>query len=169
MPVVSVSTDLPLPAERACELAARPALFAFVVRPFLRVGGLPERFPEPPAAAPDAPAAAEAAAPPAAAALARSGEAVGGRLWWLGVVPAWTHRLRVVSATATELRTEEGGGPVRRWAHTLVFEPRGASACRYTDRVELDAGLLTPLVWCFAQLLFRWRQARWRALARVIA
>jgi len=146
------STDLPLPAERACELAQRPALFAFVVRPVLRVTGLPERF---------APAEEEAV---------RSGaRQLTARLWWFGAIPGWRHRLRVVEATATELRTREGGGPVRAWNHTLTFEPRGAAACRYTDVVELDAGPLTPLVWCFAQLLFRWRQARWRQLARVIA
>lgn len=146
------STDLPLPAERACELAQNPALFAFVVRPFLRVTGLPETF-----------------APADEAAIRSGAEQLTGRLWWFGVVPAWRHRLRVVSATATELRTREGGGPVRTWNHTLTFEPRGEDACRYTDAVEVDAGPLTPLVSCFARLLFRWRQARWRQLARVIA
>jgi hypothetical protein len=146
------STDLPLAAERACELAQNPALFAFVVRPFLRVTGLPERF------------------APAEEAAVRSGEQeLAARLWWFGLLPGWRHRLRVVEATATELRTREGGGPVRAWNHTLTFEPTGDGACRYTDTVELDAGPLTPLVWCFAQGLFRWRQARWRQLARVIA
>lgn len=146
------STDLPLAAERACELAQNPAMFAFVVRPVLRVSGLPETF---------APAEEEAV---------RSGEReLTARLWWLGVLPGWRHRLRVVAATATELRTRERGGPVRAWNHTLTFEPTGERSCRYTDTVELDAGPLTPLVWCFAQGLFRWRQARWRQLARVIA
>lgn len=146
------STDLPLSAERACELAQNPALFAFVVRPLLRVTGLPERF------------------TPAEEEAVRSGASeLTARLWWLGVLPGWRHRLRVVEATATELRTRERGGPVRAWNHTLTFEPTGERSCRYTDTVELDAGPLTPLVWCFAQGLFRWRQVRWRQLARVVA
>ena len=36
----------------------------------------------------------------------------------------------------------------------------------YRDRVDLAAGVLTPVVWAFAHLFYRWRQARWRALAR---
>lgn len=148
MAIVRVSTDLPLAAQRACALAQKTELFLFVVRPLLRVTGLPASF------------------DPAAT---RPGTELEGRLWLLGVVPAWRHRLRIVELGETVLRTEEGGGPVRTWNHTLAFEPRGGEACRYTDRVEVRAGVATPLAWGVAQLLFRWRQARWRALARAIA
>lgn len=148
MATVRISTDLPLAAEAACELAQKPALFAFVVRPVFRVSGLPdERF-------------ARAAAP---------GDELSARLWWLGLLPAWRHHLRIVSIAPHELFTNERGGLLRSWNHRLTFEPRGDDACRYTDEVTLDAGPLTPLVQLFAQALFRWRQARWRALARVIA
>lgn len=148
MATVRVSTDLPLAAERACALARKPALFAFVVRPVFRVSGLPAgEF-------------ARAAAP---------GDELSARLWWLGVVPAWRHHLRIVALEPRELFTNERGGLLRSWNHRLSFEPRGDSACRYTDEVTLDAGPATPLAWLFAQALFRWRQARWRALARVIA
>ena len=36
---------------------------------------------------------------------------------------------------------------------------------RYTDQVDIDAGVLTILVWAWANLLYRWRQHRWRQLA----
>ncbi|MBN8607821.1 MAG: hypothetical protein J0L81_12970 [Caulobacterales bacterium] len=36
----------------------------------------------------------------------------------------------------------------------------------YRDRVRVEAGLLTPGVWMFAALFFRWRQMRWRALVK---
>lgn len=148
MAVVRVSTDLPLAAERACELARKPALFSFVVRPVLRIGGLPSGE---------------------AAATFGPGDELSGRLWWFGVLPGWRHTLRIVTLDPQELFTNERGGLVRTWNHRLTFEPRGAAACRYTDEITLDAGPLTPAVWLFAQLMFRWRQARWRALARVLA
>jgi len=146
MAVVRLSTDLPLAAERACALAQKPALFQFVVRPVFRVTGLP--------------ASGFAAAP---------GSELSARLWWLGMLPAWRHHLRIVALDPREISTREHGGIVRIWNHRLTFEPRGEHACRYTDEVTLDAGAATPLVWLFAQALFRWRQARWRALARVLA
>ncbi len=35
----------------------------------------------------------------------------------------------------------------------------------YRDRVEIDAGLLTPVVAALARVFYRHRQGRWRALA----
>lgn len=134
------------PLSRPCALAQKPALFAYAVHPLLRATGLPDRFDG-----------------------AGVGTELSARIWWLGVIPSWRHRLRVTAIEATELRTTERGGPLRRWDHTLTFEPRGPRACRYTDTIELDAGLATPIAWCRAQLLFRWRQRRWRQLARVLA
>lgn len=147
MAVVRISTDLPLAAEAACALARKPELFLFVVRPVFRATGLPRGD----------------------FAAAAPGLELSARLWWLGVLPAWRHHLRVVAIEPRELRTQERGGVVKRWDHRLTFEPRGERACRYTDEVTLDAGPATPLVRLFAAALFRWRQARWRALARVIA
>lgn len=52
---------------------------------------------------------------------------------------------------------------VRRWDHTITILPAPGGAT-YRDRVDIDAGLLTPLVWLFAQVFYRHRQRRWRAL-----
>jgi hypothetical protein len=37
------------------------------------------------------------------------------------------------------------------------------------DRIEIDAGVMTPLVAGFAAIFYRYRQRRWRALAPVLA
>lgn len=146
MPTIRVSTDLPLTAESACALAQQPALFAHVTRPLFSSHGLPDSFDG-----------------------AVAGEEVVVRLWWLGAIPSWRHHLRVVEVGERELLTSEHGGPVRRWDHRLTFAPLpGGRGCRYTDEVALDAGPATPLVWLFAHVMYRYRQSRWRALARVI-
>jgi hypothetical protein len=147
MVTVRRTTALPIPAELAFAIARRPATFALVTRGVMRV--------------------------PALAAIdgdfARPGAQASGRLWWLGVIPAWTHHLRVVSIGDGTLQTAEGGGPIRRWDHRLTFVATAAGECEYTDEIVIDAGPLTPFVAAFARAFFALRQARWRQLARVVA
>jgi hypothetical protein len=80
----------------------------------------------------------------------------------------WRHTIRVVEADPARgiLRTEESGGAVRRWNHTIEVSSIDAGCTRYRDLVELDAGVLTPVVAVWAQAFYRVRQRRWRALAR---
>ena len=53
---------------------------------------------------------------------------------------------------------------IRVWIHLITIQPHpDGSLCR--DQVEVFAGALTPLVWMFAQILFRHRQRRWLRLA----
>jgi len=62
---------------------------------------------------------------------------------------------------------DNGYGPmVRRWDHQIAIAPHPAGGARYTDRVEIDAGLFTPVVAAFARQFYAHRQRRWRSLAR---
>lgn len=54
---------------------------------------------------------------------------------------------------------------IQRWDHLITVEPDGSRRTRYTDRIEIEAGWLTPLVWAFAQVFYAHRQRRWRRLA----
>jgi hypothetical protein len=147
MITVRRTTALPISAETAFDLAQRPATFAYVVRGILRVPAL--------AAVPEG--------------FAQPGVEASGRMWWLGVVPSWTHHLRIVSLAPGEIQTAERGGPIRTWNHRLTFVPTSPTTCEYTDAIEIDAGILTPGVRLFAVALFALRQARWRQLAAVLA
>ena len=143
--VVTVTTELPIAAERACALAARPATLQYVCAPvvaFAPIGDAPEAV--------------------------REGDVVSVRLRFLGVLPGWVHTLCVERLGEREIVSREHGGPVAAWNHRLTFVPISATSCRYTDRVEVRAGPLTPLVAVFAHGMYRWRQARWRGLARVL-
>lgn len=62
------------------------------------------------------------------------------------------------------LRDNGHGQLIRRWDHWIFIEPEGEGT-RYTDRVDIDAGLLTPFVALFARVFYGHRQKRWRALA----
>jgi ligand-binding SRPBCC domain-containing protein len=145
MTVVTVGTALPIPAERACQLAQKPALLAHVLWPWVTVTpGMP---------LPD---------------VIAEGDEISIQIRFLGLLPGWTHTLRIEHLAPREIVSCEHGGPVTAWNHRLTFEPMSSTSCRYTDTVEVRAGLATPLVALFARLIYRYRQARWRALARIL-
>jgi len=62
-----------------------------------------------------------------------------------------------------ELRDNGHGTLASRWDHVITVREAG-SGCQYTDRVEIKAGLLTPLAVAFAWFFYRHRQRRWRRL-----
>jgi hypothetical protein len=68
-----------------------------------------------------------------------------------------------------KLRDNGHSALIQKWDHWITVEPDGEGGTRYRDEVEVKAGLLTPLIWAFAQIFYRHRQRRWRALAHDIA
>lgn len=52
---------------------------------------------------------------------------------------------------------------VARWDHWITVEDAGQDSV-YGDRVLIEAGWRTPIVWAFASLFYRHRQRRWRKL-----
>src|SRR4051794_20401855 len=99
MVTVRRTTALPISAPAAFALAQKAATFTYIARGVMRVPALD--------AVPDG--------------FAAPGAQASGRLWWLGVLPSWTHHLRVVAIGNGELRTAEHGGPLRTWNHRLTF------------------------------------------------
>jgi hypothetical protein len=65
-----------------------------------------------------------------------------------------------------QLHDNGSGGLCKKWDHWLSAEETANGKTRYTDRIDIEAGLLTPLVWLFARILFGWRQRRWGRLVR---
>jgi hypothetical protein len=143
--VVESSTELLAPADRVWAQVKRPATVRHVSKGLLGLrvaGGLPDRF--------------------------TRGDTLRARLLLFHAVPLWRHELQVVRVDDRDLvaETHEHGGPIRRWDHRIEVEQSLGPRSRYTDRVEIEAGVLTPLVWVGAKLLFAYRRARWRRLAR---
>jgi hypothetical protein len=62
------------------------------------------------------------------------------------------------------VRDNGHGSYMRKWDHWVMIKPEGEGTL-YRDRVTIEAGILTPLVWGFAQIFYRHRQRRWRKLA----
>ncbi len=88
------------------------------------------------------------------------------RLLFFGIIPGWSHRLRFteISDEKNQLLTEEGGGIISQWNHLIKVEQKDEQSCVYTDEIEIKAGILTPLVWMYANIFYRYRQHRWTKL-----
>ncbi|PIE36719.1 MAG: hypothetical protein CSA54_03555 [Gammaproteobacteria bacterium] len=88
------------------------------------------------------------------------------RLLALGFIPLWTHHLSIdsIDPAACKIVSDEGGGIVSSWKHLIEIAAIDDKHCRYTDQVEISAGIFTPLVYAWAHIFYRYRQRRWRKL-----
>lgn len=92
---------------------------------------------------------------------------------FLGIVPIG--RQWIVTSTPNpedhangvyRIRDAGVGDIAKTWDHLIVIEARSDGRTDYRDEVEVKAGVLTLGVWLFAQVFYRHRQSRWRALAK---
>jgi hypothetical protein len=85
-----------------------------------------------------------------------------------GLIPLGTRSLifERIDPQRFEIQTHETDSLVKRWDHLIRVQPIDDMRCRYSDRIEIDAGLLTLLVWAFAQVFYHYRQFRWQSVAR---
>lgn len=62
------------------------------------------------------------------------------------------------------LRDDGSGTLASTWDHVITVRETPDGVTAYTDEIRVEAGVLTPLVWLFAQAFYRHRQHRWRRL-----
>lgn len=147
---VDIATTIALPPERVWQAVQKPQLLRHIAWPLIRFS---------PSGAADWPA------------HFVDGEPVAGRLWLLGFIPfgrQWivpSLHLPPQGDSPKRLRDNGYSRLIRRWDHWISVEPDGAGGTRYSDTVEVEAGVLTPLIGLFAHLFYRHRQRRWRGLA----
>lgn len=145
--IAKITTELAAPAQKVWKLLKRKQTFLYVTRGVMSI--------------PDAKAWPEEQ---------REGLKMRGRLRFFHLFPGWEHEICVesVDEERCEVRTTERGGFVQVWNHLLKVEPLSEERSRYTDEIEIDAGAFTLIVWAFAHLFYRYRQARWRSLAKML-
>lgn len=75
-----------------------------------------------------------------------------------GKLPPQPYTMKVVicDEQAMLLQSEEMGAGVKSWNHTLRVSST-ATGCKLTDRIEIDAGFLTPLFVMWAKYLYNAR------------
>ncbi len=147
--VVRVTTLLDCRPERAWEEVQKPNLMRYVAAPLIHF---------------------EAVNPPELPERWKEGEYLV-RLKLFGVLSLGTQWIGIefppdhTPGVSYQMRDNGHGQLMRVWDHLITIEPTPDGRTRYTDRVEVNAGLLTPLAWVFARLFYRHRQRRWCKLA----
>lgn len=92
-------------------------------------------------------------------------------MFLLGIIPLGWPAI-VISKPApfgtTPYVRDNGYSPfIQTWDHWIMIEPSSdGKGTRYTDKVKVDAGFLTPIVAVFARVFYGHRQGRWRSLAK---
>lgn len=90
------------------------------------------------------------------------------RLFFLGLLPLGRHQIQLVEIDMAEnvIRSRESGQLAKVWNHTIRFCNLDHTTMRYTDEIEIRAGLLSFPIWVFAQFFYRHRQRRWKRFLR---
>jgi hypothetical protein len=142
---IHIETDLPTEADRVWQAMQHPVSFSYVCRGLIGIPALSGRT-EP----------------------MLEGEHGTGWLLLFHVVPLSHHTIYLakVDPASRTLHSQEHGGMLRVWNHTLHVEQISEHRCRYSDTVEIDAGYLTPIVAGASTWIYRYRQRRWHKLVR---
>lgn len=145
MKIVTLTTYLNAPADRIWDEVKKPRLLMFVAHPVLRFK------PVDPVKLPD---------------QWEDGDYVFD-LKWHGVVPLGKQVISI-SRPAAEgdlklLRDNGHSALIKRWDHLISVKPED-DGTRYTDRIEIEAGVITPIVTSFARRFYSHRQRRWQRL-----
>jgi len=88
------------------------------------------------------------------------------RIRLFGIIPLGEHTIRLtqINSKTKTIRSRESGRLATVWNHDITFHKTDQDRVRYTDNIEIRAGLLTPAIWLFAHLFYRHRQRRWHLL-----
>jgi hypothetical protein len=148
MAIVDLSTELAAPAHAVWQAVKTPGAFRTVTRGFLSMPVINRRNQ-----------------------AWREGETVRGWVFLFGVIPFSRHTLHLsaINDDAMTLSSRESGGLLRRWNHDIFVVAAGNSRCDYRDRIDIDAGIVTPFVVLYARWFYTMRQRRWRELAKALA
>jgi ligand-binding SRPBCC domain-containing protein len=138
-------TDLDAPAERVWQAILQPNTMLYVLKGLFSFPALNGRI-DP----------------------ISQGEVGSGWTLLFHVIPftRWTIKVVRVDPDAKVIVTNEHGGMIRCWNHTLHVEERDTTHSRYTDSIEVDAGPLTRIIAACVGFIFSYRQHRLRRLAR---
>lgn len=143
-----MTTTLAAPIDDVWDALQRPSTLAYVARGWLSFRPLdppelPERWP-------------------------RDGGSFLVRVRAFGIVPMGTQVIAVEypDARAPERVVRDNGrGTIARvWDHHAVLSPVSPGMTRYTDRLTIEAGWLTPLVTIWARGFYAYRHRRWHRL-----
>lgn len=95
------------------------------------------------------------------------GKTYTGKSYMFLIIPVGKRRIRLeeINENKKYIQSREHGEiGLKKWDHLITIEPASDNTTRYTDKIKIDAGILTLPYFLFASLFYRHRQRRWRKL-----
>jgi hypothetical protein len=143
--LIDISTNLPCELSVAIDHVNSPGLLLHIAKPLVKFLAIePPQFPD---------------------------KWADGTYWvsmhLFGIIPLGRQAV-VISHPPSEVFTLRDNGHsalIEKWDHVITITASGSDTL-YRDQVTIQAGMITPFIWLFAQLFYRHRQRRWRQLAR---
>ncbi len=62
------------------------------------------------------------------------------------------------------IRDNGYGKLVKKWDHWVFLKRIDENHTRYTDQIDIESGIFTPIAWLYAFVLYSWRQNKWKHL-----
>lgn len=89
------------------------------------------------------------------------------KMYWKGFLPVGWQVVQIeaqpVKNGVWSIRDNGYGGLIKTWDHMIEISAKDGGT-HYVDRIDVEAGILTPFVAIFAKLFYKHRQKRWRRL-----
>ncbi len=79
-----------------------------------------------------------------------------------------TIQVKQFNKNTYQILTHEFNKHVPVWNHRIVLEKLTEESCKYTDEVEIYAGVKTPFVVAWSKIFYKHRQRKWVKLLRMI-
>jgi hypothetical protein len=91
-------------------------------------------------------------------------------MFFFGFVPVARHQLTFVTLDdgSRTFHTNEKGGVITAWEHTIRVTPDREGGSRVDDTVTFSGGVFTPALWILVKLFYAIRAPRWVGLARAV-
>lgn len=143
---VTVSTALNCSASLAWNLVEKSSTLVYVAWPLAHIESINESFPE----------------------RWTQGSTILCRSYLFGFIPVGTRQIffEKINSVTRQIQTRESDTLVKHWDHLISIIPNGELMCIYSDEVEIDAGIITPLVWLWANWFYKHRQSRWKKILK---
>lgn len=143
---VFVSTTLNCPASWAWDLVERSSTLVEVAWPLAYIESIDSSFPE----------------------RWSQGSTILCKSRLFNLIPVGTRQIffEKINSTARQIQTRESDSLVKHWDHLISIKPIDDLNCIYSDEIEIEAGLITPIVWLWANWFYRHRQARWQKILK---
>lgn len=92
------------------------------------------------------------------------------KLFIYGFIPFGEHKIILIKLDKENkiILSNEHNGIVKIWNHLIILENIGDSEIKYTDEVEIYAGIFTFFTAAWAKLFYKHRQKKWKKISETL-